>query len=172
MQTTTFLFLAGLLVVSSETPSLAIAQTSDPLPIEIAAAKAMLKHQYAEGAIALNSLVGEAEHAPGRTTNRRVRDQTRSSAIAVAIRGSVRNETDVNACAANTKHCRLSGVAAFLTLSEPTIVGDSASVTATIKQNSPSSRQPIDYETVLFRLTRANANGAWKVVAEQQLGIS
>ena len=43
-------------------------------------------------------------------------------------------------------------------------------VTATIHQNSSDARQPVDYETVLFTITRSGRG--WIVASEIQLGIS
>jgi hypothetical protein len=171
MKSATTVLLISALLFGFTVPTTSSAQNAgDPLAIEIAAARAMLKHQYAAGSIAVNSRLGETGHAPGRTTETRVRDASRSTAIAQAIQGSVRNESEVRACPPAAGKCRLSGVSALLTLSEPSISGDSAMVTATIIQNSPSDRQPTDYETVLLTLRRSG--GAWVVVAERQLGIS
>ena len=55
-------------------------------------------------------------------------------------------------------------------LSEPSITGDTATVTATMRQNTRITREPQDYETTLITLVRGAAG--WTVIREVQLGIS
>lgn len=143
------------------------AAQSDTLLIEIAAARAMQLHQYAKGQLGLDPQLAADGHAPG--GGYQSRPSTRTEAIARAINANVRRYSDVSNCGTDNG-CRLTGVAAHLMLSEPSISGDTARVTATIRQNTPSSRQPQDYETTLIILTKRA--GSWSVVREQQLGIS
>lgn len=141
----------------------------DQLGVEIAAATAMLKHQYSVGPIALSPMIATPNQSPS-TASVQVRPQARSEAIARAIQATIRSEADVKACQSPNQKCKLSGVSALLTLSAPSISGDSATLLAQIVQNSPSSRQPTDFETVVLTLRRRGTQ--WAVVAERQLGIS
>jgi hypothetical protein len=152
------------------TRSVAAQAPGDSLSVEVAAAQAMLKHQYVDGKIALNPVPGMMAQAPSVRATGPERPRLRSDGIATAIGGVVRRQSELHNCPAGVSTCRLSGVSAFLTLSEPSISGDSATVTATIIQNTPSSREPTDYETVLLTLKRDG--GRWTVTKELQLGIS
>jgi hypothetical protein len=127
----------------------------------------MQAHQWAHGPLGLDPLFAVAGHAPSESD--RMRPMGRTRELARALSASVRKYTEVSNCASG-KRCGLTGVAAYLSLSEPSIAGESATVTATIRQNTPSPRRPRDYETVLITLARRGA--AWTVVRERQLGIS
>jgi hypothetical protein len=140
---------------------------ADTLRIEIAAARAMQAHQYAKGQLALDPSFAAQGHAPGEGD--RLRPTARTEALAKAIRADVRKYSEVSNCG-SAKRCGLSGVAAVLLLSEPSITGDTATVTATMRQNTHSTRQPQDYETTLITLVRRAAG--WTVIREVQLGIS
>lgn len=157
---------AAAMIVMAIRPGRGVAQT-DTLLIEIAAARAMQAHQYAKGQLALDPLFAAPAHAPG--IGDRLRPSARTEALAKAIHANVRKYSEISNCGSRT-HCALSGVAALLLLSEPIIAGDTATVTATIRQNSPSVRQPQDYETILITLARAAAG--WSVIREVQLGTS
>jgi len=142
---------------------------TDTLAIGIAAARAMLGHQYSKGSISIDPVQGVEGHAPSNSGVGKIRAASHTTALARAISGSVHRYRDVTNCRARTR-CALTGVAAHLVLSAPRIRGDTASVTATIYQNAPSERQLIDYETVI--LTFARTPRGWTVVKEDQLGIS
>src|SRR5947207_1980698 len=115
---------------------------ADTLLIEIASARAMQAHQHANGRLALDPLFTAAGHAPGESLG--LRPSGRTDAIARAIGAVVRRYSEVFSCAPGSR-CRLSGVAAHLMLSDPSIAGDTATVTATVRQNSSGSRQPQYY---------------------------
>ena len=144
-----------------------IAAQADTLRIEIAAARAMKAHQYAKGRLALDPSFAAQGHAPGESD--RLRPTPRTEALARAIRADVRRYSEISNCG-SARRCGLSGVAAHLMLSEPSITGDTATVTATIRQNTRRTRDPQDYETTLITLVRG-ATG-WTVTREVQLGIS
>ena len=139
----------------------------DTLLIEIAAARAMQAHQYAKGSLGLDPRFGAPGHAPG--VANQLRPASRTDALARAIGATVRTYSEASACT-ERRPCRLTGVAAHVMLSQPSIEGDTATITGTIRQNSPSARQPQDYETLLLVLVRRGAN--WAVIQQRKLGIS
>jgi len=160
--------LGAIILVS--TTNVAAQTPDDRLSVETAAAVAMLKFKYSVGSIALDPMFARPSESPSVSTLRE-RPQARSDAIARAIQATVRREADVRpACPAGSRACRLSGVSALLTLSEPSISVDSATILGQIVQNSPSDRQPTDFETVVLTLRRSG--GQWRVVSERQLGVS
>ena len=139
---------------------------SDTLLVEIAAAKVMQRHQYANGELGLDPQSAEAGRAPGLPFT--ARPSARTQTIARAIHASVRAYSEVRNCGTATR-CQLHGVVAHLILSEPSITADTATITATIWQNS-SGVQPVNYESTLIVLRRQG--GVWAVIREEQLGIS
>jgi hypothetical protein len=143
---------------------------ADRLAIDLAAARAMLGHQYSKGPISIDPVEGAEGLAPSNPGVGKLRSASHTKALAKAISGSVRRYHDVTNCADGQTNCAMTGVSAHLVLSAPNIRGDTASVTATIYQNAPSNRQPVDYETVLLTLVRTTHG--WTVVKEDQLGIS
>jgi hypothetical protein len=64
----------------------------------------------------------------------------------------------------------MTGAAALLVLSLPRFTDGEATITATIWQNAPSDRQPVDYRTMLLTVSR-RATG-WVVTGERELGES
>jgi len=143
---------------------------ADRLAIEVAATRAMLGHQYNKGSISIDPVEGAEGHAPSNPGVGNLRSAIHTEALAKTLSASVRRYSDVTRCTNDRTQCAMSGTSAHLVLSAPTIRGDTASVTATIYQNSPSKRQLVDYETVLLKLVRRI--GGWTVVKEVQLGIS
>jgi hypothetical protein len=143
---------------------------ADSLAIDVAAARAMLGHQYSTGAISIDPVEGANGHAPSNLGVGKRRTRAHTMAIAKVLSAAVRPYSDVTSCTGRRPPCAMSGVSAHLILSAPRIRNDTASVTATIYQNSPSKRQPVDYETVGLTVVR-KARG-WTVVKEVQLGIS
>lgn len=142
----------------------------DRLAIEVAAARAMLGHQYNKGSISIDPVEGAEGHAPSNPGVGKVRSAVHTAELTKALSASVRRYSDVTRCTDDQTQCAMSGTSAHLVISAPNIRGDTATVTATIYQNSPSKRQPVDYETVLLTLVRRNLG--WAVVKEVQLGIS
>jgi hypothetical protein len=143
---------------------------TDSLGIEIAVARAMLRHQYTSGRVSIDPVEAGEHHAPSNPGAGKLRPDIRTKGIATAISAVVRPYSEVSACIAGQTKCALHGVSAHLVLSAPRIDGDTAMVTATIYQNTPSRRQPVDYETVILTVVRIP--GTWSVVKEVQLGIS
>jgi hypothetical protein len=143
---------------------------TDRLAIDLAAARAMLGHQYSQGLMSIDPVEGAEGLAPSNPGVGKLRSASHTKALAKAISGPVRRYSEVTRCAEGQTECAMTGVRAHLILSGPNIRGDTASVTATIYQNTPSKRQLIDYETVLLTVVRT-IHG-WTVVKEVQLGIS
>ena len=146
------------------------AQTNaDSLTIELLAARAMLPHQSVKGALSIDPMVGTDGDAPSTPKLGELRAPNRTEALAKALSARVRSFGDLLDCTGQAP-CAMSGSMAHLILSAPSIHGDSATVTATIHQNTSDARQPVDYETVLFTITRSGRG--WIVASELQLGIS
>ena len=143
---------------------------ADRLAIDVAAGRAMLGHQYNKGRISIDPVEGAEGHAPSVPGVGKLRAAVYTEALAKALSGSVRRYSDVTSCTGGQTQCAMSGISAHLVLSAPNIRGDTASVTATIYQNSSSKRQPVDYETVVLTLVRTTHG--WTVVKEDQLGLS
>ena len=143
---------------------------ADSLAIDIAAARAMLGHQYTKGPVSVDPVEGAEGHAPPSPGVGRLRSTVRTEGVAKAVSALVRRYSDVASCSGGQTGCALSGISAHIILSAPTIGGDSASVTATIYQNAPSKWQRVDYETVLLTVVRTTHG--WAVVKEVQLGVS
>ncbi len=144
--------------------------STDRVAIEVAAARTMLAHQYNKGSVSIDPAEGAQGHAPSHPGVGKLRPAAHTERLAKVLSASVRRYADVTSCTDGQPPCAMSGTSTHIILSAPIIVGDTASVTATIYQNSPSKRQPVDYETVLLTLVRRP--GGWAVVKEDQLGIS
>jgi len=130
----------------------------------------MLAHQYGKGPLSIDPVEGAAGHAPSIPGVGKLRSGVQTEALAKAVSALVRRYSDVASCTGVQTRCAMSGISAHLVLSAPNIRGDTASITATIYQNAPSKRQPVDYETVLLTVVRTTHG--WAVVKESQLGVS
>jgi hypothetical protein len=130
----------------------------------------MLGHQYNKGPVSIDPVEGANGHAPSYPGVGKRRSGVHTAALAKALSVAVLTYSDVTRCTGSQMRCAMSGTSAHLVLSAPKIRRDTASVTATIYQNSPSARQPVDYETMLLTVVRKTRG--WAVVKEVQLGIS
>ena len=113
---------------------------------------------------ALDPLLGFTEHENSRKTPT-LRPTVRTAAIVQALGGSVRTLEEVT-CG----WCHLKGVSTYLSVSSPQIEGGTATVIATLVQNTQSERTPTYYESTRVTLTKTEAG--WVVSKEEQLGIS
>lgn len=65
---------------------------------------------------------------------------------------------------------RLKASATHITISEPEMDGDTARITVTALFATDAPKRPAGYETIQFTLVRGE--GSWRVVKQEQLGIS
>ena len=147
----------------------AIGQSSaEAAQVELVAARAMLAHRDAPNqSFALDPRFGtedETDHQ-AHAKARELRPEYRSTTLARALGGGVQQLEAVD-CG----RCPLKGVSAHLTLSSPVISGSTATVIATLIQNTGNARSPVYYETT--RLTLSKTASGWIVTRQEQLGIS
>jgi hypothetical protein len=143
--------------------------TADSVGVEVAAARAMRTHQYVKGALAIDPGVAPSGQAPGLPVSGRERSPARANTIAKAVGASLLSAARLLQCRSGTR-CSMTGAAALLVLSLPRFTDGEATITATIWQNAPSERQPVDYRTMLLTLSRTSTG--WVVTNEKELGVS
>jgi len=161
--------IALLLCVFSSGYDAVSAQASDDLAATVAAAKGMLK-RHSGLPLKLNPMLMMARQAPPDLASQQPRLGALSTALSTSLNATLDEVDAVLLCPAGPRTCRLNGASVYLSMSNPTILGDTASVTVTALFNSGSKRQPVGYETVEFTLLRSGR--IWKVLKQVQLGIS
>lgn len=138
---------------------------------EIAAvAAAQLLRRHPTDSVKVNPLIMSADAAPPAFRAGGVRDSSRSASIAARLSARVARPESALVCDTSGARCTLRGPSTYVSLSEPSIWGDSAQITVTAQYRTGSRRQPEGYETVRFTLVRSA--GRWLVAKEEQLGIS
>lgn len=161
------------LLVSMSVPELSAQPETHMTQIELAAVRIAMDRAPVKGGanliIAINPNVVRESDAPGRAEVGR-RGDTRNAQLIRAF--GVRSLTRGEAYACQQSTCELRAADVFISLSEPRLNGDSASISVTIEmRGAPRAKSHRQYyETINVRLVRATAG--WTVAGVTQLGIT
>lgn len=158
----------GILATAAILPAQSQSEIGD---VEVAALRALLASGDIPGSsIAISPLFDRPGTAPGHTASGRVRPPERSTAVGRSLRARIARMEDVIRCSVDGMNCVLEGVQTVLSLSEPSLSGERASVTVTARFNTRSLRQPIAYQTIEYKLIKRY--GKWTVCESSVLGVS
>ncbi|HEY2854536.1 MAG TPA: hypothetical protein VGJ18_16890 [Gemmatimonadaceae bacterium] len=123
--------------------------------------------------VVIDPMIVEANQAPPTYRGSRTRDSSRNRYLTEAFHASSLRHDSVVDCSA--RPCRMHDADVLVTLSEPAIVGDKATVTVTTVlpvHGTSDRRVPITtyYKTTNVRLEKRGAS--WQVVGLDDLGMS
>ncbi|MFL5615283.1 MAG: hypothetical protein ACJ796_16570 [Gemmatimonadaceae bacterium] len=144
--------------------------------LERLAVRAALDHSFGSTKaglrIVIDPMIVHANDAPGNRDST-LRESSRNAYLAQAFRARSLPRDSVLAC--NPRPCKLRDADVLVTLSEPAILGDKATVTVTTLRpvHLTSPRQvPIEtqYQTINVRFEKRGAS--WQVVGFDDLGMS
>lgn len=165
----TLLSLSGLLAAAVLSGMVGAQASSTVSTLERLAAKAAMERLPSpkKGAlqIGVDRMVVHAGDAPGaRDSSRRAED--RMHALAQHLNATVVSRGDVLDC--TDQACMLREVDVLVSVSEPTVKGNRATVTVTtVVQGSP---RRVQYQTLIVIFERRA--GEWRIVKFEELGIS
>ena len=153
-------------LVVTALPGAALSQASEHAStVEVIGARAMLARAgIPNKRVVVDQAFAKPDQAPG------------SPSAYVGLRASERNQAfvrDLKAAVGGVElrdcsKCRVKDADVVLALSDPVILGDSASLTVTAYWNRAGDA--LDYETVRFDLRFSH--GRWEIVKATQLGVS
>lgn len=145
--------------------SVVTAQATDPVAeIELAAAR-HLRADFAAagrvGAIGLDRVPFRLkEHSADVQLG--LRNEARLQALTRALGGPATTLNEVMLCPRDSRSCRLNGVVAHISLAEPEIRGDSATVAVATWWATGRPQHPVAYSRTELQLVRAGSG--WRVV--------
>jgi hypothetical protein len=98
------------------------------------------------------------------------RSASRVAAMSAALAASAAMRDSVYQCAGTPRSCTLHGASTLISLSDPAISGDTATIRLSRLDRTASTRAPVSRKTTELVVVRTG--GRWHVVTERRLSSS